>query len=63
MLAKTLVVVCVVVLVVVVLVLVALRAARDDTLKRFRFRISASLAKICWFSIEVESKSRGRDRT
>lgn len=58
MLAETLEVVCVVVLVV---VLAALHAARDSTLKGFRFRISASLAKICSFSIEVESENHGQE--
>jgi hypothetical protein len=62
MLAETLVVICAVCMVVLiaVLVLVVLHAARDNTLKRFKFRISASLMKICTFGIEVESESRGR---
>jgi hypothetical protein len=45
----------VIVLIVVVLVLV-LRAARDNKLGRFKFRIYASLAKIFTFGMEVESQ-------
>jgi hypothetical protein len=61
MLTETLAVICTVcaVMLTVALVLVALHTARDSTLERFKFRISASLMKICSFGIEIESESRG----
>jgi hypothetical protein len=60
MLAETLMVVCAAFVLTVALVPIVLHAACDTTLHRFRFRISASLMKICSFAIEVESESRDR---
>lgn len=62
MLTEALVIICVVCVVVpiVALVLVVLHVARDNTLKRFKFKMSASLIKICSFGIEIESESSDR---
>ena len=49
------IIISLVVPIVVVLVLV-LRAARDNKLGQFRFKLSATLLKIITFGIEIESQ-------
>ena len=49
------IIISLVVPIVVVLVLV-LRAARDNKLRQFRFKLSATLLKIITFGIEIESR-------
>jgi energy-converting hydrogenase Eha subunit A len=49
-------VICAVVVLIIVVLVLVLRAAHDNKLGRFKFKISASLLKICTFGIEVESE-------
>ena len=50
-------IICAVLLIVVIVVLV-LHAACNDKLQEFRFKFSATLAKIFAFGIEIESKRK-----
>jgi hypothetical protein len=51
-------IICILVLIVVFAFATALRIVRDDKLKKFRFKLSATLLKIVTFGIEIESKRK-----